>query len=120
VQLCAVEHAQQLPVGSIGFDLIQGLAPLAVGLGIGCVGLEVFQFEDVAVLDHRVDGVVGQKEEVAVAMAELHLRRDEIIGIEAEVGIHEPLQVALALDELPHSRGVVVGLDSKSKCQIAE
>ena len=111
VQLRAVEHALQFPVGGVGLDLLQGLGPLFVSFSFGSVGLEVLQFKDVAVLDHRVDGVVGQQEEVAIAMAELHLRRYEVIGVEAEVGIHEALQVALALDELPYSRGVVVGFE---------
>lgn len=46
--------------------LRQGLAPLPVGLRLSNVGLEVFQFQDVAVGYHGIDCVVGQEEEVVL------------------------------------------------------
>ncbi len=60
--------------------------------------------------NHRVDRIVGQQEEVAIAVREFHLGGDEVIVGQCEIGIHEALQVALALDELAHGRGIVISL----------
>ena len=105
-----MKHALQLFVGGIGLNLLPGLAPLPVSLGIGGIGLEVLQLKDVTVPDHWIDRIIGQQEEVAVAVRELHLRGNEIVVGQREVGVHEALQVALALDELADGGGVVVGL----------
>ena len=96
--------AQSLDTGSygIGIDLLYCLRPLLLGCLFCVVGLrQVFQFEDIAVVC-LVVGHVGQEEEVAVAMVELHIGGSDVVVVETEIGKEEALDVALALDGVAH------------------
>lgn len=106
----ALQVMGQTGIAGIVADLLLGFLPLLAGSLIALALLQVFQFNDIAMLHVGILAQVGHEEEVAVAVLELHLRSSEIIGVDAEVCREEALDVALTLDETAHGGGVGVGL----------
>lgn len=84
---------------TISLDLFNGLFPLFRCSFLGCLRFEIFQFDDVGVGGRSAAVEVRHQEEVAVAVTEFHLRIREVVGVEAEIGCHESLDVPLALNE---------------------
>ncbi len=99
----------------VGVDLGHGVVPLRLCAGVGVGGLECLELDDVAVA-YGVAGEVGQQEEVAVAMVELKLGGEEVVGREVEVGHEEALKVALRLYGVAHGGDVLVGLGHEGQC----
>lgn len=94
--------------GSVEAYLVYGILPLGFGLGIRVLHSQVLQFDDVAV-GNGVMGKVRHQEEVAETVVKFHLRGNQIVVADAEVGGEEPLQVAFTLDGAAHGGIFLIG-----------
>ena len=90
-----VDHAALGILPNLGDRLV----PLFPCFSLRSVSLQVFQLQDVAMLNHRIAHQVGHEEEAAIAVVQLHFGSREIVRVQIEQGIHEPLQIALALNQ---------------------
>ena len=65
-------------------------------------------------LHHGPAGQVGHKEEIAIAVVQFHFGGGEVIWVQAEVGVHEALQVPFAFYQASHGGGVMIGFENAS------
>ena len=124
-------HPCQLPTAELHYDAVQpgvlyhlpdaggfgveaelpyGVLPLVFGVGFVVLGGEVFQLQNVAVLHFGIPHEVGHQEEVAEAVVHFHLGCGEVVGVDAEVGLQEALDVSFTLYLAAHGGVVLVGL----------
>lgn len=74
VQLGAFGHGLDYGTLCIALDVLLRLLPLRQGLRLGGCHGQVFQFDDVGVVDVGIAVEVRHQEEVTVPMVQLHLR----------------------------------------------
>ena len=90
-------HQLHLGATSITAYLSHGIFPLYFTPELVIFGGEILQLYNVAVLHFGIALKVGHQEKIAEAVVQFHLGSGEVIGVDAEIGLEEALDIALAL-----------------------